>query len=286
MRFRVGLAPKTKAALKKISGEGASPTEDDLVVEAMVAGQQDYRASEGRYLSSDVAVAKAAVQNGSRASMGNSYAQLVVAAGHELEPIAEGQQNLDSGADDRGLQNVATCAEATAAVQHQSQASEGLRQRSEVSVGFNAMQVHESGLETRDAGENDAQHNTLSKVQTDFAATLDAAALFPQPAETQANLDTDARALTTQPKENEMHVEATNQDPMGLCTKKTTRDMTKKMTGMSKSKDTTPGVANARKPRVMNTLWKRQQRWRRFATSRHQVIILLYLFQIPVFPLI
>jgi hypothetical protein len=60
-----------------------------------------------------------------------------------------------------------------------------------------------------------------------------------QPAETQSNLDTDAGALTTQPKENEMHVEATNLDQMGLCTKKTTRDMTKKTTGMSKSKDTT-----------------------------------------------
>jgi hypothetical protein len=35
-------------------------------------------------------------------------------------------------------------------------------------VGFNAMQVHESGLETGGAGENDAQHNTLSKVQADF----------------------------------------------------------------------------------------------------------------------
>jgi hypothetical protein len=218
----------------------ASPTEDNSVVEAMVAGQQDYGASEGLYLSSDaLAVAKAVVQNGSGASVGNSDAHLVMAAGYEQEPIAEEQQNLKSGANDRGLQIVAACAEATAAGQHHSQASEGLGQRSEVSVGFNAMQVHESSLETGDAGENDAQHNTLSKVSADFAATLDAAALFPQPAETQANLDTDAGALTTQPKENEMHVQATDQDQMDLCTKKTTRDMTKKMAGMNKSKDTT-----------------------------------------------
>jgi hypothetical protein len=103
-----------------------SPTEVDSVVEAMVAGQQDFGASEGRYLSSDaLAVAKAGVRNGSGASMGNSDAQLVVAAGHEQEPIAEGQQNLESGADDRGMQIVAVCAEATAAVQHHSQSFRG-----------------------------------------------------------------------------------------------------------------------------------------------------------------